>query len=133
VSRRTCHDDAGMVMIWTVVVALACLLMVGLLLDGGAVLRSRSRSFDLAGAAARAGVQELDPVALTEGRVALDLAAARQVAQDYLAAHDVRGEVTVSALEIEVTVSDTVHLQMLQPASVTVTETATARAVKGAA
>ncbi len=130
-TRRRADEDTGMVTIWTAVVALACLFMVGLVLDGGSVLRSRSRSFDLAGAAARAGVQELDQVALTEGRVVLDQAAARQAANDYLAAHDAAGEVTVDDLEIQVTVRDTLDLQMLRPASVTVTESATARAAQG--
>jgi hypothetical protein len=49
----------------------------------------------------------------------------------YLAAHGVTGEVVVTALEVQVTVHDTVDLQLLQPATVTVTETATARAVQG--
>jgi Flp pilus assembly protein TadG len=131
VTRRRADEDTGMVTIWTAVVALACLFMVGLVLDGGSVLRSRSRSFDLAGAAARAGVQELDQVALTEGRVVLDQAAARQAANDYLTAHDAAGEVTVDNLEVQVTVRDTVDLQMLRPASVAVTESATARAAQG--
>jgi Flp pilus assembly protein TadG len=120
-----------MVTVWTAVVAVACLLMVGLVLDGGAVLRARSRSFDLAGAAARAGAQELDQVALTEGQVVLAPAAASEAATDYLAAHGVTGEVVVTTLEIEVTVHDRVELQLLQPAAVTVTESATARAVQG--
>ena len=131
VTRRPAHPDRGMVTIWTAVVTIACLLMVSLVLDGGTVLRSRSRSFDLAGAAARAGVQELDQVALTEGRVVLDCIAARQTAADYLAAHDAVGDVTVDDLEVHVTVRDTVQLQLLRPASVTVTETATARAAQG--
>ena len=42
-----------------------------------------------------------------------------------------RGEVTVDGLEVHVTVRDTVHLQLLRPASVTVTESATARAAQG--
>lgn len=120
-----------MVTIWTAVVGLACLLMVGLVLDGGAVLRARSESFDVAGAAARAGAQELDQVALTDGRVVIDEGAARQRAQEYLAAHDVAGDVVVTPLEVQVTVRDTVHLQMLRPASIAVTEIATARAAEG--
>jgi Flp pilus assembly protein TadG len=120
-----------MVTIWTAVVSIACLLMVGLVLDGGAVLRARSESFDLAGAAARAGAQQLDQVALTDGRVVIDEGAARQSAQAYLAAHDVAGDVVVTPLEVQVTVRDTVRLQLLRPASIAVSETATARAAEG--
>ena len=120
-----------MVTVWTAVVTIGCLLVVGLVLDGGAVLRSHSRSFDLAGAAARAGARELDQVALTEGRVVLDPTAARQSALAYLAAHDATGEVSVDGLEVQVTVHDTVDLQLLRPGSVTVTEVATARAAEG--
>lgn len=131
VTPQAANQDSGMVTIWTAVVTIACLFMVGLVLDGGSVLRSRSRSFDLAGAAARTGVQELDQAALTDGRVVLDETAARQAANDYLAAHDAAGEVTVDGLEVHVTVQDTVELQLLRPASVTVNESATARAAQG--
>lgn len=120
-----------MVTVWTAVVAVGCLLMAGLVLDGGAVLRSHSRGFDLAGAAARAGAQELDQVALTEGRVVVDPAAARQTALAYLAAHDAAGDVTVEGLEVQVTVHDTVRLQLLPAGAVGVTETATSRAAQG--
>lgn len=124
--------DEGMVTVWTAVVTVACLLMVGLVLDGGAVLRSRSRSFDLAGAAARVGIQQLDDAALTEGHVTVDEPAARQAIADYLAAHDAGGTVAVDGDEITVTVTDRVALQMLRPATVAVAETATARAAQGA-
>jgi Flp pilus assembly protein TadG len=125
------RGDDGMVTVWTAVVTLACLLMVGLVLDGGTILRARSRSFDLAGAAARAGVQQLDEVALTEGRVVLDQPAARRAVSAYLAAHDAVGEATVGALEVLVVVHETVDLQILRGADVTVTEAATARAEEG--
>jgi Flp pilus assembly protein TadG len=129
-ARRRRSDD-GMVTVWTLVALLACLLMVGLVLDGGTILRARSRSFDVAGAAARAGVQQLDQVALTEGRVVLDEPAARRVVADYLAAHGVVGETAVEGLEVRVTVRDAVDLQVLRGAAVTVTEAATARAEEG--
>jgi Flp pilus assembly protein TadG len=132
VSPRLSGGDEGMVTIWTAVVALACLLIVGLVLDGGTVLRARSRSFDLAGAAARVGIQELDEVALTEGLVVLDEMGARQAAMAYLGAHDATGEVTITGLEVQVTVTDAVALQILRPGTGTVAETATAHAAQGA-
>lgn len=128
---RLARGDRGSVTLWAGVVGVGCLAMVGLVLDGGAILRARSQAFDLAGAAARVAVQELDDAALTEGRVVIDEPEARQAAAAYLAAHDTAGTVTIDGLDVEVTVIDTVPLQMLGPASVTVTESATARAAQG--
>jgi putative Flp pilus-assembly TadE/G-like protein len=123
--------DRGSVTIWTVVVTAACIATVGLVLDGGAVLRARSDAFGLAGAAARAGAQELDQVALTEGRVVVDAAAARRAAAAYLGAHDAAGDVVVRDRTVTVTVRRRVTLQILSPATVGVNETATVRAASG--
>lgn len=123
--------DRGIATVWTVVVAGACLLVAGLVLDGGAVLRARSSSFDLAGGAARAGAQELDQPALAEGRVVLDEAAAAETARAWLATRDATGHVQVTENTVTVGVNRDVRLQILRPAQVTVTETATARAHQG--
>ena len=128
---RPARRDEGMVTVWATVVCAACLLIAGLVLDGGTILRARSRAFDLAGAAARTAIQQLDDDALTEGVVVLDEPAARQAAHRYLAAHDTTGTVAIDGLEVTVTVTDAVTLQMLRPATVTVTEAATARAAQG--
>lgn len=126
--RRT---EAGVATIWTIGVAAGCLLMVGLVLDGGRVLRERSTAFDLAGGAARAAAQELDEQALAQGRVTLNPDAARATARAWLAAHDTSGDVAVEADTVTVTVRQTVRLQILRPAQVTVDETATAQAQRG--
>ncbi|MGH9211732.1 MAG: pilus assembly protein TadG-related protein [Acidimicrobiales bacterium] len=123
--------DRGIATIWTLSIVGACMLMVGLVLDGGTVLRARSSSFDLAGGAARAGAQELDQQALTEGRVILDPEAARTTALAWLAARDVTGVVVVDEDVVTVTVRSSVHLQILQVATVTVEETASAQAQRG--
>lgn len=124
-------EDRGIATIWTLVVAGACLLMVGLVLDGGTVLRARSSSYDLAGGAARAGAQELDQPSLAQGVVRLDPDAARTAVLDWLAARDVQGVVVVDGDVVTVTVHRDVRLQVLRPASVTIEETASAQAQRG--
>jgi len=118
--------------VWASVVVAGCILMVGLVHDGGTVLRRRAEAFDLAGAAARAGAQELDDAALTEGDVVIDDTAARRAVATYLATHDSTGLAAVTDLDVTVTVTDTVGLRFLGPVQVTVSETATARAARGA-
>lgn len=120
-----------MVTVWSVVIVLACMAMVGLVLDGGVILRARSSGYDLASESARAGAQELDQAALANGRLVLDQAKARMTATEFLAARGATGEVTITADRVTVTVFRRVDLQILQPASVGVTETATVRAHKG--
>ena len=53
-TARPRRNDAGVVTVWASVVAAGCILMVGLVHDGGTVLRRRAEAFDLAAAAARA-------------------------------------------------------------------------------
>ena len=130
--RRTRAED-GMVTVWAVVVVMACMSMVGLVLDGGVILRGRSSAFDVAAESARVGAQELDQAALADGRVVLDQAAARQTIDSYLATHGVTGDVSIAANTVTVTVHRQVDLQILQPATVSVSQTATVRAHKGPA
>jgi hypothetical protein len=125
------RSDEGIVTIWTVVVAGACLLMVGLVLDGGTILRARSSAYDLAGGAARVGAQELDEQALAEGRVVVDHDAAREAALAWLAERDAGGSVAVDGTEVTVSVRRQVDFQVLKVASVEVEETATVEARRG--
>ena len=69
--------------------------MVGLVLDGGVMLRARSDAFSIAASAARVGAQQLDTDAAVEGQAVLDPVAAEAAALDYLAANGVTGSVTV--------------------------------------
>jgi Flp pilus assembly protein TadG len=123
--------DRGIATVWTAVVIGACLMIVGLVLDGGTILRARSTAFDLAGGAARAGAQQLSQPALAQGDVVLDPDAARRAALTWLEARDSSGAVTVDGDRVTVTVQHDVELQILQPASVTVSETSTAEARRG--
>ncbi len=128
---RRCRADDGMVTVWSVVMVLACMAMVGLVLDGGVILRARSSAFDIAAESARAGAQELDQDALADGRIVVDPSAAHERIAAYLAAHDVNGDITITAETVTVTVHQQVGLQILQPATVDVRQTATVRAHKG--
>jgi hypothetical protein len=125
------RSDRGIATIWTVTVATACLLVVGLVLDGGTVLRARSSTYDLAGGAARAGAQELDQEALAAGVVRIDPDAARATALGWLARRGADGFVEVQGDTVTVTVRLMVRLQLLRPARVTIEETASAKAQRG--
>lgn len=126
-------SDEGSATVWMIAVTVCAFLMVGLVLDGGVMLRSRSDAFSIAASAARVGAQQLDTDAAVEGVTVLDPVAAERAALDYLAAHEVTGTVTVGADTVTVTVTTTAHLQLLQIVggdTVAFEATATARAVK---
>lgn len=112
-ARLAAGDDRGSVSVWAIGATAACMLMLGLVVDGGSMLRARSDAFSLAAAAARAGAQQLDTDAAVEGTATVDPVAAEQAALDYLATHGATGTVTVTADAITVTVSSTAHLQLL--------------------
>jgi hypothetical protein len=117
-------------------VVVCSVLLIGLVLDGGVVLRARSDAFGLAGAAARVGAQQLDPSSAVEGDAVIDPTGAREAATAYLAARNASGTITVSGNSVTVTVTVPAHLQMLQvlgASTVAVHATATARAIKAGA
>jgi hypothetical protein len=122
--------SAGMVTVWTVIVLLACVLMVGLVVDGDVVLQARSTTFDLAAGASRAGAQGLDQAALAKGEVRVDPVSAQLRVDDYLDGRGVTGTVVVHGDAVQVTVHRSIRLQILRPATVTVDESATAVATE---
>lgn len=130
---RWTGDDRGSATVWMIGVTVASFLMVGLVLDGGVMLRSRSSAFAVAASAARVGAQQLDPDAAVEGLTVLDPIAADNAVQDYLAAQEVTGTATVAGNKVTVTVAASTRLQMLQVVggdTVSFDATATAEAVK---
>jgi hypothetical protein len=130
--RRRCREDAGFVSAWTVVIAVACWAMVGLVVDGGRALRERSSAFGAAAAAARAGVQEIDERAAVLGSLELDEEAAENSADEFLHGRGFDGRVIVRGLDVIVTVKGQTDMTILAaPRSVSYTVTATARAVQG--
>lgn len=133
-ARQRRSGERGIATIWSVIVVSACVAMVGLVLDGGVILRARSEAFSVAGTAARVGAQELDSDAAAQGDVILDPTRARQAATDYLDARDVTGTVTVTGNQVTVAVTVTADLQILRVANggtVDVSSTATVSAIKG--
>lgn len=127
------RGEHGSATVWMIGVTVASFLMVGLVLDGGVMLRSRSDAFATAASAARVGAQQLDPDAAVEGLAVLDPTAAEQAALDRLAADGVDGTVTITGDTVTVTVTSSARLQMLRLAggdTVTFDATATAEAVK---
>lgn len=130
---RWTGDDRGSATVWMIGVTVASFLMVGLVLDGGVMLRSRSSAFAVAASAARVGAQQLDPDAAVEGITVLDPIAADNAVQDYLAAQEVTGTTAVDGNKVTVTVAASARLQMLQVVggnTVSFDATATAEAVK---
>ena len=127
------RSTAGSATVWMLGVVVCTMSLVGLVLDGGTVLRTRSDAFSVAGAAARAGAQQLQPDLMAEGEAVIDPVAARQAALEYLAEHHATGTVSVSGATVTVTATMSVHLQMLQVVGareVAVHATATVRATK---
>jgi Flp pilus assembly protein TadG len=113
--RQRASDDCdeGSATIWMIAVVVCTFLMVGLLLDGGTMLRARSDAFSAASAAARAGAQQLDPIEAIEGRAVLDPIAAEHAATDYLRAHGMSGTASVTGDTVTVDAVSSAHLQMV--------------------
>ena len=92
-SRAAVAGDRGTVTVLAALSGLALLLMVGLVVDGGARLRAVGRADRIAGEAARAAVQAADTRQATLG---LDRPAALAAARGYLHTAGVGGTVTVA-------------------------------------
>jgi hypothetical protein len=133
--RARAADEAGRgsATVWMIGVVVCTFLLLALVLDGGVMLRARSNAYASASAAARAGAQQLDPVAAVDGVAALDPITARRAALDYLAADGLAGSVTVVGDTVTVNVTATAHLQlatMLGADATTFHATASAQAIK---
>jgi hypothetical protein len=103
---RLRHEEHGVVTAFAIVIALALMLFAGLVYDGGMALRAKVDAVDEAGAAARAGAQQIDLTALrSTGTVTLDPSAAEGAAQSYLESIGRTGTVAVNGDEVSVTVS----------------------------
>lgn len=127
--------EGGSVSIFLVGLATALLMMAGLLYDGGQILAARREAFALADNAARAGAQAVDLDLIRSGGPArLAPIAAEIAARGYLERAGHQGTVVVGADRVDVTVSTTVELHMLQMVGLksrTVTGTGEARIVRG--
>ena len=132
--RRLRGERGSATAMWSIL-ALALLVLGGLVYDGGRVLTTRREANNLARQAARAGAQQLDEDSIRAGTPALDSSAAEAAAREYLA----RREVTPLAVEV-VDSTVTVTVELVQPTPLlalvgiderTVTSTASARSARG--
>lgn len=131
--------EVGYVTVFTAGVLLAMWLMLGVVLDAGRSFRMRSEGFGTAGAAARAGAQQLDErVGVQTGQAVIDQAAAETAARQYI--EDRSPGLTVDSIvfpegddsdQITVTVSGDTELWILPGGSVGFQVSATVSAQQG--
>lgn len=124
-----------MLTLFTCVITVAMLIMIGLVVDGGYVLAARRRAIDEANGAARAGAEALAPSSYrTSGSLDLDPAAADAAAQGYLAAAGHSGSVTVNGNDVTVTLNFDQPMSLLRIIgidAVSVSGRGQARSVRG--
>ena len=127
--------DRGAIGAYVVVVFAAVVLIVGLIVDGGAVRAGRREAGDVAARAARAGAQEIDiDLLMATGDVALEELLAAEAARRFLESAGWSGAVAVGRDRVTVSVRATVPMQFLGVIGVgarSVTATRTARAAEG--
>lgn len=98
--------DAGGIAIYTAIVTIALLAIIGLAIDGGGKLRATERADAVAMEAARAAGQAIDPASAVNGTgVRVDPEAAAAAAQAYLARAGSQGSTTLSADRTHLTVT----------------------------
>lgn len=128
--RSASGSDRGSVSALVAVVATGLVMVAGLAYDGGQIVTAQATARDLAANAARAGAQEVDLDELrATGTAALDVDAATEAAENYLAATGHRGTVTVegSSITVSVHVVQPMLVLPLPDRTVTATDTATAQ------
>ncbi|WP_330334770.1 hypothetical protein OHS33_36835 [Streptomyces sp. NBC_00536] len=102
------RQDQGGIAVYTAIVTVALLGIIGLAIDGGGKLRATERADAVAMEAARAAGQAIDPAAaITGAPVRADPTAAQVAAQAYLGRAGAQGSATVSADGTQLTI--TVH------------------------
>ncbi|MGY6027039.1 TadE/TadG family type IV pilus assembly protein [Streptomyces spinosirectus] len=130
-------DDRGGVTVFVAVCVLALIGIIGVAVDGGSTMRATGRADYVAGEAARAGGQAIDPADAINGMaVVVDPQAAAAAAQAYLRSVGAVGTVSVSGdgkrLTVTVTGSyDTKFLSVAGIGSLPVTGHGTATLLHG--
>ncbi|MGW1411270.1 pilus assembly protein TadG-related protein [Streptomyces sp. NPDC002403] len=95
--RRDQMDDRGGIAVFVAICAIALIGIIGIAVDGGGKMRTVERADYLAGEAARAGGQAIDPAqAVTGQAIVVDPQAAAAAAQAYLHSAGASGSVSVS-------------------------------------
>ena len=107
--RVPVRDERGSISLFAIVAVVAILVVLGLVVDGGARIRALQHADDTAREAARAGGEALQAAPAIRGEAALgDTSAGRRAAQNYLAGAGVSGSVSVSGDRIVVNTTTTV-------------------------
>jgi Flp pilus assembly protein TadG len=109
-AEAAARGDLGSMSLFLALSALAILMVMGLLVDGGGALNASNRATSLAQEAARAAGEQVDAAQAIQGNtITIDPDAARGAALDYLAAADVQGDVQITdgGQTLTVTVHDT--------------------------
>ena len=131
--RNRVAGDEGSISAYIVFLALALIVVCGLVFDAGGALTDRQRAADIAEQAARAGADQLLPNA--SGRTPLiNVPAARTTAKAFLDREGVSGTVTATPVEVTVTVTIAHQLTLLHAAGLPplhVKGSATARPLPG--
>ncbi|MHB1800175.1 MAG: TadE/TadG family type IV pilus assembly protein [Actinomycetes bacterium] len=108
-NSRLGDTERGSLTVFTAVLALALLVMAGLVIDGTGKLRAARQADAVAEEAARAGADTLNAAALRAGApVTVDAQAAIAAAHAYLDAAGVQGTVTAAG-PTRITVAVTIH------------------------
>lgn len=123
------RSESGQATAFVVVMTAAFLLCLGLVFDGGGVLRANTRAHLLAQEAARAGVQHIDWQDYRSGaqQVSLDPIAAGAAARAFLADSGTTGTVSVEGDTVTVTSTMDYDFALLPLGSTTLEATASAR------
>ncbi len=128
------RNQRGSMSLFAVVVVVAMIVIVGLVVDGGARLHAAQQADDVAREAARAAGQAVQSGSAVRGTAVMtDAAAARQAARAYLAAAGVNGSVSVTNVTVHVSADQTytpIFLSIIGIGPATVTGHADARIVR---
>ncbi|SNX88481.1 hypothetical protein SAMN06272735_8932 [Streptomyces sp. TLI_55] len=109
-------NDRGGVTVFVAACVIALIGIIGVAVDGGSKMRATERADYIAGEAARAGGQAIDPAdAITGKAVTVDPQAATAAAQAYLGSAGATGTITVSGdgKTLTVTVTSTYDTKFL--------------------
>ncbi|MEU6260434.1 Tad domain-containing protein [Streptomyces sp. NPDC047043] len=113
---RTRCDDRGGVTVFVAVCVFALIGIIGLAVDGGSTMRATERADYIAGEAARAGGQAIDPAdAISGTAIDVDPQAAAAAAQAYLHSAGATGTVNLSGdgKTLTVTITDAYDTKFL--------------------
>lgn len=132
---RRARDERGSISVWLATSSFVMMILVGLAVDLGGQVHAKQHAHNIAAEAARSGAQQVQAAPAIQGDyVAVDTVAARNAAEDYLAASGVTGTVTVTGGDtIRVDVTDTytpTFLSFIGIGDLTVTSQASARLVR---